>query len=99
MNNADRMTALCRSIPSLADREGFGLGWEPMTAFCADQVPEHHVGEYPLPRWARSSSAATEAVRFVRHVWCADNRAPSLAFWDARHRAAYLDWASSPWWC
>lgn len=98
MNTPERMTALCRTVPYLATREGFGEGWNPDLAFCVDDVSDDHTGEYPFPRWARSSSAAIEAVRFARHVWSADNPAPSLAFWDRAHREAFIAWASDPWW-
>lgn len=87
ISNTDRMTALCKSMHYLADKPGFGLGWDPGVAFCV------------FPRWASGSSAAIEAVRFVRHVWNSENPAPSLAYWDHSHRAAFVEWAKEPWWC
>lgn len=96
----ERMTALCRSIPYLADKPGFGLDWQPGVAFCADQLDgDEPEGEHPFPSWAAGSSAAIEAVRFVRHVWNSHNPAPSLVYWDRAHREAFAAWAADPWWC
>jgi len=91
----ERMTALCRTVPYLADKPGFGLGWDTSEAFPGEP---NDAGDYPLPGWATGSSAAREAVVFGRHVWNADNPAPSLAYWDRHHRRAFLAWASDPWW-
>jgi hypothetical protein len=101
MSNYDRMTAFCQRMPALAERQGFGLGWDPDIVFQVDRVEgdewDNAPDEYPMPEWAHSS-AMIEAVRFARHVWNAHNRPPSLAFWDSSNRAAFLAWAEDPWW-
>ncbi len=97
MSQDERMTALCRTVPYLADRPGFGLGWEASIVFPGD-VPAGDL-EYGFPWPWCHSSAAVEAVRFVRHIWNHSHRPPSLAFWDHNHRGVFLAWAADPWWC
>ena len=91
-----RMTHLCAQLPYLADKPGFGLGWDTDLAFPGEPLENK---DFPLPKWARGSSAAREAVVFAWHVWNSNSPAPSLAFWDRVHRTAYLRWAEDPWWC
>lgn len=98
MNNTLRMTELCRSMPYLADKDGFGGGWDPHIAFQLDQHERSADGEYPFPQWV-NGSAAREAVRFARHVWNSSERPPSLLFWDRNHLHGFLVWARNPWWC
>lgn len=96
MTQDQRMTALCKTIPLLAYRPGFGLGWNTDEVFPGDLSAPRKV-EYDWPRWA-DTSALREAVRFVRHVWSSDNRAPSLVYWDTAHLRAFSAWAARPWW-
>ncbi len=92
---SERMTDLCLTVPYLADKPGFGLGWDTAVAFPGEPDDD---GVFPLPTWALGSSAAGEAVRFPRHVWNSQNPAPSMAYWDRAHRAAFVAWAQDPWW-
>lgn len=87
------MAKLAASFPTLKDAPGVAP-FEPRA----------------LDRWASSSPAVTSgslaAARFVLSVFN-----PSTAFecgrfdlhealsvWDADHRAAFLAWATAPWW-
>jgi hypothetical protein len=86
-----RMTALARSFPSMHNAPGIEP-WRP---------PD-------LDRWAAGPASSGERVtaRFLLAVW--DPSAPwdcgpfdameALAVWDLKHRDAFLEWASDPWW-
>lgn len=96
MTPEQRMTALCLTVPMLAHRAGFGLGWDTDQVFPGD--PDGLSEEYDWPDWTYGGASA-EAVRFVRHVWSASNRAPSMVHWDTAHVRAFAAWAARPWWC
>jgi len=61
-----------------------------------------------LADWAGGPVSHGERVtaQFVLAVWCPDEAWPcgrfdlmeALAVWDLPHRAAFLAWATDPWW-
>lgn len=81
------MSALCATFPSIRAAPGV-RPWDPDA----------------LARWGGatgSADGARESVAFVLSVWSPDHAfdlSRALAVWDATHRAAFLAWASDPWW-
>ncbi len=86
------ITDLARSFPSLCAADGLAP-WDPEA----------------LDRWACGPvpcSGALHAARFVLAVWnvhaeweCGGfDLVRAVGAWDTAHRAAFLAWASQPWW-
>ena len=89
--NRHNMGWLCRQFPTLRYAQG------------ADPFLPHLLDE-----WVRSgaaTSASRHAVRFVLQVWNSKERwkagpfnvVDAFAVWDDLHRAAFLRWATDPW--
>lgn len=87
-----RIRKLALSFPTLRDAYGGVLPWKAadLDRFACEPV----------------SDGARHAARFVLAVW--DNAGgwgcgrfdviEAMAVWDPDHRAAFLAWASDPWW-
>ncbi len=91
-DNRARMSRLAASFHFLTGKPGVDP-WDP------DRLDAWAVSQGITP-------AEGDCVSFVLHVW--NPSAPwqigpfdamaALARWDARHRAAFVAWASAPWW-
>lgn len=87
-----RMTALCRSFPSLRHADGV----EPWDAerfewWVLSGVPGHGArcaGRFVLSVW--NSYAEWTSGRFDVHE--------AIACWDDSHRRAFVAWVMHPWW-
>jgi hypothetical protein len=87
-----KMTAFAQTFPSMEKASGVKL-WDAHT----------------LDRWANSftgSHGELVTARFLLAVWDPEHTwscgrfelMEALRVWDERHRAAFLAWASNPWW-
>jgi len=89
-----KMSELATSFPTLAGGVPGVLPWD------AEALEEWAAGPAP-------SHGGLCAARFVLSVWngCTDDwrcgrfdAMEALGCWDNQHRAAFVAWASDPWW-
>lgn len=86
----DKMLSLATRFPTLAAC--------PLTTWDAHAFDAWAVGP-------QATAGSMHAARFVLAVWNAQgawkvgrfDAVDALAGWDAEHRAAFVDWASAPW--
>jgi hypothetical protein len=99
MNNYERMAALAITFPTLVGAPGTQpFDAETLDAWAAGKVTGRGI---KMP-----GSGAKAAAQFILSVWNhqAERAAGpfsavhALGLWDAEHRAAFLAWASNPWW-
>jgi hypothetical protein len=87
-----KMSAFAQTFPSMEKVPGVKL-WDANT----------------IDRWAKSPTASHGGLvtaRFLLAVWDPEHAwscgrfelMEALRVWDERHRAAFLNWASNPWW-
>lgn len=92
MSSAERMSILAKSFPTLRGARGLAP-WDPeaLDSWACGPVP---------------GSGAQHAARFVFAVWNSAARwscgrfdaVRALGSWDRDHQAAFLAWATEPWW-
>lgn len=87
----DRMTGLARGFPSMRCAPGIDP-WDPAALNYWASGPashgERHAARFLLSVW--DTSTDWEAGKF--------DVLEALRAWDLPHRAAFLEWASDPWW-
>jgi hypothetical protein len=98
----ERIIALARTFPTLA-REAPLDAWDPFAldewATTRQGSAAWHAARFVLAVWDTASVHDEETGEDVYPWKCGRFEATrALAKWDLEHRAAFVAWASDPWW-
>jgi hypothetical protein len=107
------MTALARSFPTLADAPLDPFDAEALDEWAASHVSHGglHAARFVLAVWSghagrqtgrtRETDDGESPWRIELETWwlCGPfDAVDAMGTWDATHRAAFVAWATAPWW-